>query len=215
MFAPHISNIGGRRLHLFDGLEPGPALDPLVAGHIDPKLILAHWDDILRLATSIRTGTVAASACSAGWAPTRGRTASPRRCGRRAHRSHPVHARLDRGSGAAPPRARELNKREAENALKRAIFFHRIGRVRDRGPKQQGHRASGLNLVAAAIVLWNTTDLQLALNALTQCGQAHAPELLPHLSPLGWRHINLADDYLWAASAADATGPRPLRLGTA
>jgi TnpA family transposase len=28
---------------------------------------------------------------------------------------------------------RELNKGEAENALKRAIFFHRAGRVRDQG----------------------------------------------------------------------------------
>ena len=72
--------------------------------------------------------------------------------------------------------------------------------------------ASGLNLVAAAIVLWNTTYLQLALDALEQRGQAPAPELLPHLSPLGWQHINLTGDYLWAAPTTEAVGPRLLRL---
>src|SRR3546814_19397034 len=48
---------------------------------------------------------------------------------------------------------RELNKGEAENALKRAIFFHRIGRIRDHALQAQTHRASALNLVAGAIVL--------------------------------------------------------------
>ena len=215
-FAPRIPNIGGRRLHLFDGLEPGPALDPLVAGRIDAKLILAHWDDILRLATSIRTGAVAASAML------RRLGAYPRQNGlalalREIGRVERTLFTLDWIEDPEQRRraTRELNKGEAENALKRAIFFHRIGRVRDRGPEQQGHRASGLNLVAAAIVLWNTTYLQLALDALAQRGQAPAPELLPHLSPLGWQHINLTGDYLWAATTAEAIGPRPLRLGTA
>ena len=64
-------------------------------------------------------------------------------------------------------------------------------------------------------MLWNTTYLQLALDALDQCGEAPAPELLPHLSQLGWQHINLTGDYLWADRAAQPAGPRPLRLGTA
>src|SRR3546814_14240933 len=55
---------------------------------------------------------------------------------------------------------RELNKGEAENALKRAIFCYRIGRICDHALQAQSHRASALNLVAGAIVLWNTTYLQ-------------------------------------------------------
>ena len=49
-----------------------------------------------------------------------------------------------------------LNKGEAKNALARAIFFKRLGEVRDRTFENQRYRASGLNLVVAAIVLWNT-----------------------------------------------------------
>ena len=49
-----------------------------------------------------------------------------------------------------------LNKGEACNALARAVFFNRLGEIRDRSFEQQRYRASGLNLVTAAIVLWNT-----------------------------------------------------------
>lgn len=49
-----------------------------------------------------------------------------------------------------------LNKGEARNALARAVFFYRLGEIRDRSFEQQRYRASGLNLVTAAIVLWNT-----------------------------------------------------------
>ena len=48
-----------------------------------------------------------------------------------------------------------LNKGEAKNALARAVFFNRLGELRDRSFENQRYRASGLNLVVAAIVLWN------------------------------------------------------------
>ena len=49
-----------------------------------------------------------------------------------------------------------LNKGEARNALAKAVFFNRLGEVRDRFFENQQYRASGLNLVVAAITLWNT-----------------------------------------------------------
>jgi TnpA family transposase len=53
-----------------------------------------------------------------------------------------------------------LNKGEARNALARAVFFNRLGELRDRTYENQRYRASGLNLVVAAIVLWNTVYLE-------------------------------------------------------
>jgi TnpA family transposase len=49
-----------------------------------------------------------------------------------------------------------LNKGEAKNALARAVFLNRLGEIRDRSFENQRYRASGLNLVVAAIILWNT-----------------------------------------------------------
>lgn len=105
-----------------------------------------------------------------------------------------------------------LNKGEARNALARAVFFGRMGEIRDRSFEQQRYRASGLNLVTAAIVLWNTVYLERAANALRSRGRLVDSSLLPYLSPLGWEHINLTGDYLWRSSAKISAGRfRPLR----
>ncbi len=104
-----------------------------------------------------------------------------------------------------------LNKGEARNALARAVFFNRLGEIRDRSFEQQRYRASGLNLVTAAIVLWNTIYLEWATKAIN----GHDVALLQYLSPLGWEHINLTGDYLWRSSAKIGAGKfrtlRPLQ----
>jgi hypothetical protein len=83
-----------------------------------------------------------------------------------------------------------LNKGEARNALTRAIFFHRLGEIRDRSFENQRNRASGLNLVTAAIVLWNTVYLERAIAALNRHQQID-DALIASVAPLGWNHINL------------------------
>ena len=49
-----------------------------------------------------------------------------------------------------------LNKGEARTALARAVFFNRLRELRDPSFENQKHRASGLNLLVVAIVLWRT-----------------------------------------------------------
>lgn len=88
-----------------------------------------------------------------------------------------------------------LNKGEANNALARALFYNRLGELRDCSFENQRYRASGFNLVVAAIVLWNTFYLERAIQALRARGELIDDNLLKHLSPLGWEHINLTGDY--------------------
>lgn len=136
---------------------------------------------MLRLAASIRTGVVSASVMLerlGSYPRANGLALALREIGR-------VERTLFTLDWIEQPdqrrrATRELNKGEAENALKRAIFFHRIGRIRDTGLQAQGHRASALNLVASAIVLWNTTYLEAARSQLDTAGRAVSPELLQH-----------------------------------
>jgi hypothetical protein len=86
--------------------------------------------------------------------------------------------------------------------LARAIFF--LASVTTRPPSNQFFRASGLNLLVAAIILWNTKYLERALAAIPP--QQH---LIPHVTPLGWEHISLTGDYIWADEAAPAEGALP------
>ena len=105
-----------------------------------------------------------------------------------------------------------LNKGEQQNALRRAVFFNRLGEIRDRSYENQRHRASGLNLLVAAIILWNSVYLQRAVDYLGKHGHHPEPTDLAHLSPLGWEHINLTGDYHWESSPTLGQDQfRPLR----
>ena len=90
-----------------------------------------------------------------------------------------------------------LNKGEASNALRRAVSFHRQGEFRDRTFENQSFRASGLSLLTAAIVHWNTIYLDQAVRRLRAQGVTIPDELLAHIAPLGWEHTALTGDYDW------------------
>jgi hypothetical protein len=63
--------------------------------------------------------------------------------------------------------------------------------------ENQSFRASGLSLIAAAIVHWNTVYLDRAVRQLCAQGVAVPDDLLAHVAPLGWEHIGLTGDYVW------------------
>jgi hypothetical protein len=92
------------------------------------------------------------------------------------------------------------------------ICTFKQGRIADRGPDAQQFRASGLNLVIAAIVHWNSTYLADAVDHLRSERHAVPAELLTHTSPLTWEHIGFSGDFLWDRAAATAGQRRPLNL---
>ncbi len=109
------------------------------------KQIRAHWDEILRFATSIKQGTVTASLMlrKLGSYPRQnGLAVALRELGRMERtlfildwlQSVELRRRVRAG----------LNKGEARNALAGAVFFNRLGEIRDRSFEQQRYRASGL-----------------------------------------------------------------------
>ena len=174
----------------------------------------AHWSEILRVAASVRTGTVTASLIMrqlASYPRQNGIAAALRELGRLERTLFTLDwiedPALRRTTG------QELNKGESRNSLARAVFIHRLGEIRDRTYENQQHRASGLNLLVTAIILWNTRYLERAVAALRQAEDV-PDQLLTHLSPLGWEHVNLTGDYVWAAEQSlseTIDGLKPLR----
>jgi hypothetical protein len=73
-----------------------------------------------------------------------------------------------------------LNKGEARNTLAGAVFFNRLGEIRDRNFDQQRYSR----------------------------GHGHTvnESLLQYLSPLGWEHINLIGDYPWRGNTKVGAG---------
>ena len=62
-----------------------------------------------------------------------------------------------------------------------------------------------LNLIVAAITLWNTVYIERAVDN-RRLEHAIDDALLSHLSPLGWEHVHLTGDYVWHANRRVAKG---------
>lgn len=63
-----------------------------------------------------------------------------------------------------------LNKEEACNVLASAIFINRLGEILDSTFEPKRYCASGLNLVKATTLLWNTVFLERTTLALNDLG---------------------------------------------
>src|SRR5208282_4922277 len=105
-----------------------------------------------------------------------------------------------------------LNKGEQRHALAQAICTFKQGRIADRGTEAQQYRTSGLNLLIAAIVYWNSTYMADAVVHLRATGGVVPDEWLTHTSPVSWEHIGLSGDFLWDRAAALPVGRRSLNL---
>jgi TnpA family transposase len=211
-FAPRIRDLADKRLYVPGKSSQWPALGPMIGGSINTKIIEQQLDEVLRLAASIQQGTVTASLIlrKLGSYPRQNSLALALREIGRIERTLFMLAWLE------DPALRRrvtagLNKGEARNAIARAVFFNRLGEIRDRSFENQRHRASGLNLVVAAITLWNTVYLGRATEQVAKL-RRFEPAHIQHVSPMGWEHINLTGDYTWHTNKRVAKGGyRPLR----
>lgn len=210
---PRLRGLKDRKLYLFPGDAPPENLASLVGDPINVERIKANWNDILRLVTTIRSGQVRPSTLLAKLSafPRQNGLALALRDIGRINRSIFLpqwwqNPEMRRNATAG------LNKSEAQNTLARALFFNRLGELRDRTFESQFYRASGLNLLINAIVYWNTLYLEPAFAELNREGITTPPDVIKHITPLGWQHISLTGDYIWTPT--DNLDLRPLRRET-
>jgi TnpA family transposase len=212
-FAPRLRNLSDHRLYTIADRSAYPTLAPLIGGELNVRRLGEQWEGVLRLATSIWQGTVTASLILSKLAayPRQNSLAWALREQGRLEKTLWVLEWLQ------DPALRRrvlggLNKGEARHSLARAVCLHRRGAIYDPEFEAQYLRASGLNLLVAAIVTWNTVYLADAVERLRGRGGEISEEQLRHFSPLGWEHINLTGDYRWNMQLVTGLGQRrPLR----
>ena len=214
-FVPRLRDLADRKLGVFAGSSRYPALTALIGRPFNVAAIRESWDEIIRLAASVKAGAVLPSVMLR-------KLAAHRRQNRLDFSLQEV-GRIERTlftldwleSKALRQQCQAgLNKGEARHTLAQAVFVHKQGRLRDAQFENQALKASGLTLVTAAIVYWNTLYMGRAVEHLRERGEPAPDELLAHVAPLGWRHISLTGDYLWQNAAADLDrdGYRALNL---
>ncbi len=211
-FAPRIRDLNDRKLFVIDKHADYGVLATMIGGTVDLGVVEENWDEVLRLAASIRAGTVPPSVILKKIAAVPRQNAlnkALREIGRVERSIFMADWLMDlelrrRSHG-------NLNKGESRHALARAVFFHRLGELRDRTAEAMAYRASGLNLVVNAIILWNTTYLARTVHYVREQGVALTDALLSHVAPVKWDHIALTGDYLWSEIERPRERFRPLR----
>ena len=201
-FIPRIRDLPSKRLYLFDPAACPKELKGLIGGKIKERLITANWPDILRSAATMVAGVMPPSQLLRKFAsyPRQHELAvALREIGRVERTLFIIEWLLD----ADMQRRAQigLNKGEAHHALKNALRIGRQGEIRDRTSEGQHFRMAGLNLLAAIIIYWNTKHLGQAVTSRRRSGLDCSPDLLAHISPLGWAHILLTGEYRWPKGA--------------
>ncbi|ECB9537623.1 Tn3 family transposase, partial [Listeria monocytogenes] len=212
-FAPRIRDLSDSKLFTIDKASEYPKLEAILRGQINTRVIGENYEDVLRLAHSIREGTVSASLIM-GKLGSYSRQNSLATALREMGRIEKTIFILNYISDESLRRKiqRGLNKGEAMNGLARAIFFGKQGELRERTIQHQLQRASALNIIINAISIWNTLHLTTAVEYKKQTGSFNE-DLLHHMSPLGWEHINLLGEYHFnSEKVVSLDSLRPLKL---
>jgi TnpA family transposase len=193
-----IRDLPSKRFYVFDPATTPTELRKLVVGKIREDAVIANWPDLFRTVATLNAGRITPSQLLrklASYPRQSDLAVALREVGRIERTLFIIDWILD----ADMQRRAQigLNKGEAHHALKNALRIGRQGEIRDRTSEGQHFRIAGLNLLAAIIIYWNTVHLDEAVDLRRRDGLDVQPELLAHISPLGWAHILLTGEYRW------------------
>src|SRR5271156_2346410 len=157
-FCPRLRDFPDRKVASIEPATAYPTLQPLLGRRIKVDVIREHWHEVVRLVASLKAGTVAPSAMLrklAAYERQNQLDLALQELGR-------IERTLFMLDWLESPQLRQLcqaglNKSDQRHSLAQVICTFKQGRITDRGPEAQQFRASGLNLVIAAIVYWSST----------------------------------------------------------
>ena len=212
-FCPRLADMGGTRFWRIDPHADYGLLNDISRHRVHLARINENWDDMLRLAGSLKLGRVPATGIM--------RTLQ---VGERATRLAQGIAELGRIDKTLhtlsfidddSKRRRtlvQLNRGEGRHGLSRVVFHGQRGELRQHYREGQEDQLGALGLVVNMIVLWNTLYMQAAIDQLRAGGFPVLDADIAHLSPHGHAHINMLGRYSFAVPESVARGElRPLR----
>jgi hypothetical protein len=106
----------------------------------------------------------------------------------------------------------QLNKGEALQDLGAFLVVANKGQLRHPRGEVLAHRASCLNLVMNAVIVWNTVYMAAAVEQLKQEGYPVYETHLVHIWPTRYAHLSVYGKYHFSVEEARGQkGSRPLR----
>jgi TnpA family transposase len=197
-----------------------PAAGPLLTRRLNSELITAMWDDLLRVAASVKGGHATAALvvgklCSAK-RQQNALTAAIKEYG--ALRRTVYAARYLADETYRRRIARQLNKGENLHSLRRSLAYAGEGALRRHHHEQQTEQMWCLTLATNAVVTWTTEYHGLAVAELRRAGRHIDDEVLAHIWPSHHENVHFygthSVDVDNELAKLDADGYRPLRAAS-
>jgi TnpA family transposase len=212
-FSPRIADVGGSRFWRVDSAADYGALDKFASHKVKTGVIAEHWDDLLRLAGSLKLGLVQVG----GLMRTLQTNERPTRLARaleelgRIIKTLYLLAYID-DKAYRRRILTQLNRGEGRHQLARVVFHGKRGELRQRYREGQEDQLGALGLTVNAVILWNTIYMDATLDQLRTEGFEVRDEDVARLSPLAHEHINMLGRYAFTLPEPIARGElRPLR----
>lgn len=210
-FSPRLADAGEAVFWRIDKDANYGALNDLARGCANTQRIEDHWDDMMRIAGSLKLGTIQASELIRTLLKS-DRPSSLAKAIIEAGRINKTLYLLNYIDDLDYRRRilTQLNRGEGRHSVARAICHGHRGEIRKRYRDGQEDQLGALGLVTNAIVLWNTIYMQSALNHLQQ-SIVIREEDEARLSPLVHGHINVLGHYSFVLTEQVTKGHlRPL-----
>jgi TnpA family transposase len=212
-FSPRLADLGESRFWRINRAANYGALDGLARQRINTKLIAQNWDDFLRVAGSLKMGTISGSELIRSLQRGSKKSMLARAIGELGRIPKTLHLLAYIEDENFRRRIlTQLNRGEGRHSLARKCFFGQRGELRQHYREGQEDQLGALGLVVNALILWNTRYMDAALNHLKSQGFEPKPEDLARLSPLRSRHFNVLGRYHFTVTDSVLKGEmRPLR----
>jgi TnpA family transposase len=182
-------------------------LDGLARNRINIRIIQRYWDDMLRVAGSLKSGTIRASELLRSLLRSKRPPTLARAIGELGKIPKTLYLLTYIDDEAYRRRILvQLNRHEDRHKLGKATFHGQRGEIRKRYREGQEDQLSALGLVVNAIVLWNTLYMDLALNHLRTEGFEVKEEDVQRIWPLSYQHINFLGRYFFTLPENIAQG---------
>ena len=212
-FSPRLADIGGAKLWRIDRKADYGALNHIAAGVIRLDLIRDHWEDLIRLAGSLKLGHLQAAGVMRTLQVKDKPTTLARALSELGRVVKTLH--ILRTIDDKPFRRRiliQLNRQELRHKLGRRLFHGDRGEIRSPLRLGQQEQLGAFDLTLNVITHWNAIYMQAVLDQLRHEGWSIEDADVARLSPLIWRHINFLGRYSFHLPEAVALGDlRPLR----
>lgn len=212
-FSPRLADAGEAVFWRVDKAADYGVLNDLARSCVNIHKIEQHWDDMMRIAGSLKLGTVQASELIRSLLKS-DRPSSLAQAIIEAGRINKTLYLLHYVDDEDYRRRilTQLNRGESRHAVARAICYGQRGEIKKRYREGQEDQLGALGLVTNALVLWNTLYMQAALDHLRQQGKEVKAEDEARLSPLSHKHVNMLGHYSFTLAEQVLNGQlRPLK----